>query len=468
MLVVVAGLVALAVTPAAAVPSAARGPAPSAAAAPADRSQPLGPSTTTTPIKHFVVLMQADHSFDNYFGTYPGANGIPPDVCLPLSTDKPDPTECVRPFRLGNEPPEDLADGRRVQTRQYNAGRMDGFVDAYRRQGLDGTTAMAYYDGQDLPYYWNVADEYTLFDNWFSSARSGKRLNHFYWVAGVPTPDGLARVPAGGYGDIPTIFDRLQARGLSWKFYVENHDPAVNFRTAASSPETTKVPLLNFARFVDDPQLAGHIVDLSEYYRDLAEGTLPAVSYVVSSASNENSAGRVADGQFLVRRMVNELAKSGSWSGSAFLWTYSGWGGWYDHVAPPTVDEYGYGFRVPALLVSPYARRGHIDSTPLDHTAALKFIEDNWQLAPLGTRDAASPGLGSAFDFAAPPRRPQLLGLDRVTPPVGTRARLVVYASYGGVVAFAAAAVVVPAVLRRRRELHAAAPEPVRAREAVS
>jgi Phospholipase C len=140
------------------------------------------------------------------------------------------------------------------------------------------------------------------------------------------------------------------------------------------------------------------------------------------------------------------------WSRSAFMWTYSGWGGWYDHVPPPVVDQYGFGFRVPALLVSPYSRRGVVNHTPLDYTAALRFIQDNWGLARLGTRDAASPGLSSAFDFAALPRPPQLLGLDRTPPPVGTRARWVVYSSYGGVLLAAVAATVLPPLLRRRRE----------------
>jgi phospholipase C len=408
------------------------------------------PPATTTPIEHFVVMMQAGHSFDNYFGTYPGADGIPPGTCVPLETETRPEEGCIAPFRMGNEPPEDLNRTEGVQRRQYDGGRMDGFVAAYRKLGRDGSTAMGYYDDADLPYYWNVADRFTLFDNFFSSARAGTRLNHFYWVAGVPTPGGGERLPPEGYGDIPTIFDRLADRGVPWKFYVENLDPAVSYRTDPAA--TTRIPLLAFARFLDDPRLAGHVVDLSEYYKDLAAGTLPSVAYVVADGSNENPPARLDKGQELVRSMTGELARSPYWASSAFLLTYSGWGGYYDHVAPPSVDDFGYGFRVPALLISPYSRRGHIDHTTLDYTGVLRFIEDNWQVPPLGSRDAASPGLGPAFDFAAGPRPPELVGTDRAARPISPRARAVVYGAYGGMLTIAAAAAVVPGVVRRRRE----------------
>ena len=439
-LVAVTGVLALAVVPTLVL----RGPAPQTAAPPAvPTPAPAAAGGAATPIRHFVMVMQAGHSFDNYFGTYPGADGTPPGACLPLSTQEPSAGPCVRPYRLGSDPPEVLDETPSVQQRQFDGGRMDGFVAAYRKLGRDGTSAMGFYDGADLPYYWNVADEYTLFDRFFSSARTGPRLNAFYWVAGVPTPGGAEAVPAGGYGAIPTIFDRLETGGVTWKFYVEN--------LARRPPLTAaRFPLSGFARFTDDPRLAAHIVDLSRYDDDLAAGTLPAVSYVVSSGSSEGPPGRVTTGQTLVRGMLAGLQKSRYWAESAFLWTYDGWGGFYDHVPPPAVDPYGYGFRVPALLVSPYSRRGFVDHTTLDYTAALRFIEDNWGLPRLGARDAASPGLASAFDFPAAARPPQLLGLDRPVPSDGTRARWAVYLTYGGALVFAAAAAWLPGRVPRR------------------
>jgi hypothetical protein len=143
--------------------------------------------------------------------------------------------------------------------------------------------------------------------------------------------------------------------------------------------------------------------------------------------------------------------KSRYWSSSAFMWTYDSWGGWYDHVPPPKVDARGYGFRVPALLLSPYAKRGVVDHTVLDYSSMLKFIEDNWRLAPLSTRDASSAGLATAFDFGAPPRAPELLPQvwdttdssgDDVHP------ALVIYSLYGGAAAFAALVVVMAVFVR--------------------
>lgn len=402
-----------------------------------------GQRTTTTPIEHFVVMMQSNHSFDSYFGTYPGADGIPADVCMPHSSDNQSADRCVKPFRLGDQSPSDLDHRPATQRAQYNGGKMNGFVEAFRKNGRDGTNTMGYYDGADLPYYWNIADRFTLFDKFFSSALAGSRLNHFYWVAGVPTPTGGEQVPQGGYGDIPTIFDRLQAQGLPWKFYVEHYDPG-------DAGEATKVPLLNFQRFKDDPELAGRIVDLGEYYRDLSAGTLPAVAYVVTSGSSENPPSRIQAGQSLVRNMTSELARSRYWSNSAFLLTYDGWGGFYDHVAPPKIDEHGYGFRVPALLMSAYSRRGHVDHTQVDYTSVLKFVEDNWKLAPLGARDAASANLFSAFDFTSPPRPPELAGITQQAVVSTGRARLVVYLTYAFALLAAAACVVVPIAVRRR------------------
>ena len=152
---------------------------------------PVEDISTTTPIKHVVWMMRDNHSFDNYFGTYPGADGIPSGVCQRVSLNRPSTRGCVQPFHIGDTPVEDLSQGPGVQRRQYNGGRMDGFVAAYRRLGQDGTTAMGHYDGTDLPFHWNVADEYVLFDRFFASTKVGGR-EPSYWVAGN-APAGQAR-----------------------------------------------------------------------------------------------------------------------------------------------------------------------------------------------------------------------------------------------------------------------------------
>jgi phospholipase C len=137
------------------------------------------------------------------------------------------------------------------------------------------------------------------------------------------------------------------------------------------------------------------------------------------------------------------------WSTSAFIWTYDTSGGWYDHVQPPQVDEAGYGFRVPALLVSPFAKRGNVDHTQLDSTSILRFIEDNWSLPPLAARDANSASLTTAFDFAAAPRPATLVPADRAAPAVARSNTSVVVLLYGVVVAAAVALIIV--VVRRKR-----------------
>jgi phospholipase C len=371
-------------------------------AAPAQAAQPAEPAPRT-PIRHFVMLMQENHSFDNYFGTYPGADGIPPDVCMPVRPGKPD-KGCVQPHHLASGPLPDHAHDRKTMLRQLNGGKMDGFVWALQVRRQDGTVAMGYYDRRDLPFHWAVADQYVLFDRFFSSSMQGGDSNHVYWVAGRPT-----------IGDGPTIFDRLQQRGISWKFYIAGHDPRINVHTPPSRRDARwgrvldDVPILKMPRFADDRRLATRIVDLSQYYKDAQEGTLPAVSFIVDYGASEHPAGNLSLGQRLVRSLINGLMASSAWEHSAFLYAYDDWGGWYDHVRPPKADAYGYGFRVPALLVSPYARRGHVDHTQLDQTAGIRFIEENYGLAPLGTRDAAARTFTGAFDFSSPPRGPSLL-----------------------------------------------------------
>jgi phospholipase C len=237
---------------------------------------------------------------------------------------------------------------------------------------------------------------------------------------------------------------------------VENYDPTITFRSRTSEEDIDRgaqviwVPLLAYARYVDDPRLFGKIVDLDQYYDDAARGQLPAVSFIAPAGDSEHPPGSIRAGQNLVRTLLTQLMRSPNWNSSAFLWSYDDWGGWYDHVAPPQVDRYGYGFRVPALLVSPYARRGYVDSTTLDFTSALKFIEVNWRLKPLADRDRKARTFLGAFDFDRPPRPAVFLSTERTAPVVGRPNPVPVYASYA-VTGSLVAALVGVAALRRRR-----------------
>lgn len=395
---------------------------------PAGAAPATGPAPTTK-IQHFVYLMQGDRTFDNYFGTYFGADGVNPKACQ-RRDQKNVAAGCVAPFPLHGSVPGTLGGGSTLVANQFDGGKMDGFVSAFQQQGRGGADAMGYYDRRDLPTYWGLADRYTLFDQFFASSFAGQQSNRSYWVAATTEPGGTPQAVANDLTRQQTIFDRLQAAGVSWKFYVQNYDPAQTFRSASRTNPTTqpaRVPLLNYPRFVDDPALNSHIVDLSQYQRDLDSNNLPAVSYISSSGASERSARSIASGQNLVSQLVTGLMLSKAWDSSAFLLTYDGSGGWYDHVKPPA----GYGFRVPALLVSPFTKAGTVDHTPLDYTSALAFIEKNWKVAPLTARDAKAASLVSGLDLTRAPRAAQL----QFSRPLPAKAPLVsvavVYWCYG-------------------------------------
>ena len=408
--------------------------AASAAAAPAPADPP-----PQTPIKHFIVLMQENHSFDNYFGTYSKADGIPKGVCQPIN--RLDSSKgCVKPFHLGDRVVEDLNHSHKVAIRQYDHGKMDGFIDGVRRaSGKVQPNVMGHYDDRDIPYYWNVADNYVLFDKFFTSSAGGSVGNHMFWLTGTVGNPAGDFVPPHGFNQ-PTIFDRLEQKHISWKFYVQNYDPGINLFNQAIGDRGSQViwvPILNYRRYLLDPKLKSHIVDMSQFYKDLAHGTLPSVAYMAPSGSSEHPPGSIQAGERFIRTIINGIMRTQYWRNSAFMWSYDDWGGWYDHVKPPQVDQFGYGFRAPALLVSAFARRGFVNHTQLDFTSELKFIEDNWGLKPLASRDAKSNSIMGAFDFKSPPRKPVFLQATRPQPPAKEPKRPIIYIAYFLAVAMA-------------------------------
>ena len=435
------------------------GPAASATGTASAPGAPAGGSVgePSTPIEHVVTVMQEGHTFDNYFGTYPGAAGPPANVCMPVKVAA---TPCVRPFPLESRPLRDLDHGAAAQRTAYADGAMNGFVRAQSRNGVTDDQTMGTYDRSSLSYYWNVADSFVLFDHFFSSSPGGSLANHLSWVTGTAGGATGESVPTEGYGALPTIFDRLQSAGVSWKFYVQNYDPTVTFRRApgaARGAQVTRVPLLAYARYVDDPALFAHIVPVSQYFEDLHAGKLPAVSYIVPSGPSERSPTSVRSGERFVQGLVGALAASRSWSSSAFMLTYDGWGGYYDHMAPVTIGSTTTGFRVPTLLVSAYARRGVVDHTQLDTTSILRFIEQNWNLPPLGAADAQATGLASAFAFDRAPRPAEVVSpgqpASRAEP-----ARIGLVLALYGLAFFAALMVLVAIAWRARRRAEVVLP----------
>ncbi len=415
------------------------------------------PRKTKTPIQHLIFILQENHTFDNYFGTYPGVDGLPGNTKMPVDPTNPS-AGYVTPWHIGTTTITDLSHNGKSFVDQFDNGKMDGFVSGLNRRNENGKIAMGYYDGRDIPYYWNLADHYVLFDRFFSSAKNGSFVNHLYSVAAVPPPTENPVATAGQMNNIQTIFDRLQAAGVSWKFYVQNYDPSINYRhvqgVGARDSQVIWVPLLNFDRFIDDPKLSSHIVDLKEYYTDLQQGTLPAVSYIVPSGRSEHPPQYPGGGQRFIKGMIQELMRSSAWDSSAFFMSYDDWGGWYDHVVPPQVDAYGYGLRVPALLVSPYARVAYVDHTTLDFTSVLKFIEDNWGIAPLGDRDAKANDFLEAFDFSQAPRPASFLPLARESVvPVKEAPTKIIYGAYG--LAVLVSAIVLAIAFWHRQARHA-------------
>lgn len=417
-------------------------------------AQAAGPQQAATPIQHLLVMMQENHTFDNYFGTYPGADGLPAGVQMPVNPADPK-SGFVTPWHIGTSTITDLSHNSATYIEQYDQGKMDGFVSALNELNQNGKLAMGYYDGTDIPYYWNLAQNYVLFDHFFSSAKDGSTANHMYWVAGTMPQVQKGQQLSSLLTNVPTIFDRLQAAGVSWKFYVENYDPRINYRNQINQgnreSQVIWVPLLNFDRFLDDPALSSHIVDLSQYYVDLQQGTLPAVAYIVPSGASEHPPESPSSGMRSVKNLVQELMRSTSWSSSAFILLYDDWGGWYDHVAPPQVDQAGYGARVPGLLVSPYARKGFIDSTQLDFTSVLKFIEANWNVSALTTRDANANNFLEAFNFTQIPRQAVFLPASVGSAVLPQKApAYVIFSTYGLAVLLTLLAIGFAAVRMRR------------------
>lgn len=399
------------------------------------------------PIKHIIIIMQENRSFDEYFGVYPGVNGIPPGVRLTLS---PGNTETVSPYLETNTNPKGGPHSWEAAHESYDNGKMDGFV------WTSGPNAMGYYDYHLLPYYWTYASNYLLFDNFFESVLSYSLPAHLYLVAGQSGGYMTGKAPA--VFDVKTVMQELQPAGISWKYYVgttfpgqfspalmnEDPDPTDNWVIgnvwlnntddaggALSAPQainpnavdTPKYglwnPLPHIAAIMNNPDLLSHDVPGSEFYSDVQSGNLPQVSWVMPapSVSEHPNAGPVP-GQKYVVGLVNTVMKSQYWKDSAIFVVWDDWGGFYDHVPPPMVDQYGLGFRVPALLISPYARQNHVSHRLYEFSSFLTLIEDQFGLKALTNRDSNANSFSDEFDFSRAPRSPIIL--DTNNPPVWT------------------------------------------------
>jgi phospholipase C len=419
-------------------------------------------------IRHVVVIMQENRSFDSYFGTYPGADGIPKGVCVP----DPLAETCQQPYHdTANRNaggPHDHVDA----VRDIAGGRMNGFVAraiAGRRlacaRQVDAPTCslaphapdvMGYHDWHEIPNYWAYARHFVLQDHMFQPDLSWSLPAHLYMVSGwsarcarkgkptscraaVQSPGSPPGSPQNTTGAVPDyawtdLTYLLHKAHVSWRYYVAKGgqpDCKDNAMLCAPVPQNAKTPgiwnpLPYFDTVRQDRQL-GNVAPLQDFYRAARRGTLPAVSWVTPAQRvSEHPPGLVTAGQAYVTGLVNAIMRSKDWSSTAIFVSWDDWGGFYDHVQPPTVDGQGYGLRVPGLVISPYARRGFVDHQVLSHDAYLKFIEDDFlggqRLNPRtdGRPDPRpdvrenAPILGNLvkdFDFTQQPRPPMILPL---------------------------------------------------------
>ena len=443
----------------------------------------LTPAVTLTgihKIRHVVIIMQENRSFDTYFGTYPGARGIPHGTCVP------DPMHgtCVRPFHNAADRnyggPHSSGNARA----DIDHGLMDGFVaqaeSGQRCSSVDPNCSpcqqkrmagarrtcmdvMGYHDAREIPNYWSYAHDFVLQDHMFESVSSWSLPEHLFTVsewsafctrpshatscrAAVqkPNPDWQPG-PHGRRSGVGRPSDRLlhyawtdltyllHAHHVSWAYYVFagtepdcEDDAAMSCKPISQHPQTRGIwnPLPSFTDVRQDHQLS-NVQSLTNFFRAAKRGTLPAVSWIVPNGTvSEHPKNLVSAGQTYVTGLINAIMRSRDWSSTAIFLSWDDWGGFYDHVVPPSVDRFGLGMRVPGLVISPYARRGFIDHKILSHDSYNRFIEDDFlggqRLDPAtdGRPDPrtsvreADPLLGSLlldFNFNQPPRSPTLL-----------------------------------------------------------
>jgi phospholipase C len=409
-------------------------------------------------LKHVVVIYLENHSFDNLYGEFPGANGLANAGAKATQIDLlghpykflPTPPGGAFPSNLPNAPfsiekyvpiganTPDLVHRYYQEQTQIDGGKMDKFAAISDAKGL----VMGYYHSAHLPLAAEAANN-TLCDNFFHGAFGGSFLNHIFLISaqaptfpnapqsmraqldqngtlvhdGAVTPNGYvvntaftvnnphpSTVPAANLvpnQTMTTIGDRLSAKDISWAWYsggwtkalAGNADPLFQFHHQ---------PFAYFAKYANGTAAkAKHLKDETDFIAAARAGTLPAVSFVKPLGEVNEHPGytNITSGEQHVAELLRALRSNPQWKHTAVIVTYDENGGFWDHVAPPAIDRWGPGSRVPALVISPLAKHGYVDHNLYDTSSILALIEHRWGLAPLSTRDAAANDLRNAFDF---------------------------------------------------------------------
>ncbi len=372
-------------------------------------------------IKHVILIMQENRSFDNYFGTYPGADGIPmqngsPTVCIP------DPLKhvCVKPYHDRSFIDGGGPHGTLPALADIDHGKMDGFIRSaanaisgkYCHEHPDAALCvfaakpedvMGYYTSAEIPNYWTYAHDFVLQDHMFEPNFGWSLPAHLFTVSGwsarchnVLLPltcrtslgdPGADRRPAHGprfgWTDLTYL---LYTHHVSWRYFIQpgtSPDCADGGMFCKPMPQSKRTPsiwnpLPEFATVHLDHQL-GNMQAEKQYFKDASAGKLPAVSWIAPNGYySEHPPVPISHGQWWTTRLINAAMHSPDWGSTAIFLFWDDWGGFYDNVIPPRVDQVGYGLRVPGLVISPYAKRGYIDSQVLSFDAYLKFIEDDF------------------------------------------------------------------------------------------
>jgi phospholipase C len=399
-------------------------------------------------IKHIIIIMQENRAFDHYFGTFPGADGIPMKDGVPtVEVLNPKTNKYVKPFHNPNDTNYGGLHSEAAAITDINNSKMDGFIkmaEGYAGQCTEKTDpkcsisgiqdVMGYHDEREIPNYWTYAHEFVLQDHMFEPVLSWSLPAHLFiasaWSAKCTNTDPMSCEDELGVPETLTIQNALEKNhtepiyawtdisyllhenNISWAYYLDGNVPQI-------------WNVFPWFVTVRDNKQTGNIKQISNFYTDARDDTLPEVSWIQpNQRDSEHPEAKVSDGQAFVTNVVNTIMLSPNWNNSVIFLAWDDWGGFYDHVVPPKVDKNGYGLRVPALVISPYAKKGYIDHQNLSFDAYLKFIEDvflNGQRLDPNTdnRPDRRPtvrenvsilgDLREDFDFSQSPRKPLIL-----------------------------------------------------------
>lgn len=367
-------------------------------------------------IKHVIVVIQENRSFDNLFARFPGAYGA--------TEGKMSNGQVVKLKKSNLSFPYDFGHSWQVFLRDYDGGKMDGFNLERLGHGTAGAAPYQYVDPKQIEPYWEMAKSYVLADHMFQTQGSGSFTAHQDLIAGgtqINATESLidfpSREPWGcdaptgtktslltvkqryidGGGPFPcfhyrTLRDLLDQKHVSWKYY----SPRVEGSTGATWNAFDAIETVRYG-----PEWYSNITPDKRILFDISQGALPAVSWLVPDLVNSDHPHAGSDtGPSWVATVVNTIGQSPYWSSTAVIILWDDWGGFYDNAQPPFRDQFGgLGFRVPMLIVSPYARKGYIVHTQYEFGSILRFIEDNWKLGRLGTSDVRATSIVDCFDF---------------------------------------------------------------------